>query len=296
MKVFIIGANGFMGRHLVEYFEKAKYQVFRVSRRPTDGTNEIFVDLLDPKTIHKALKRTKPDFIINCGGIIGSREEVKQNPTMTLNLLNEITLSGIKLRRIIILGSAAEYGAVPTGSIPVKETTALKPTSLYGESKKEEVEKAIEYAENHNLPLVVARIFNPIGTGMNPNQLIPGIINQAKKLDDLGSGSITISRLDSLRDYININDVARAIERLCKDNPKYTIYNIGSGKSTSNEEIVLATLSFMGITKKPSIVETSSEKEHHVASKADITRIKNEFGWAPHFTVKDTIKGIINAK
>jgi GDP-4-dehydro-6-deoxy-D-mannose reductase len=254
----------------------------------------IQADLLDKSSIKKALTIARPNIVINCAGIVDNSDASLNNIAFTTNLLESINESELKLDSIIILGSAAEYGLVDPKNVPVREDAPLNANAGYGLSKLKESQFALEYSKAKNLPVTVARIFNPIGSGMHHRFLVPKIIAQVNEIISGGKPSIEVSRLDSKRDYINVKDVAGAIAILAERHPRDKIYNIGSGKATSNGKLIEIILTNFKLPNPPQIIETSGESEQLVAIQADISRFANEFGWEPKFSIEDTIKEIID--
>ncbi len=293
MKILILGADGFVGRH-VKTALLPIHEVYGASNRASETEGTHHLDLLNKATIAKVLTSLQPDIIINCAGVVDNSEKAQLNPIMTSNLLEEIVVSGLKLKRIIISGSAAEYGIVRPTDIPVNEDVPLNASSGYGLSKAQETRLALEFKHNQNLPIVIARIFNPIGAGMHPRFLIPSIISQVRAIEEGQGDTIELSGLSPKRDYINIKDVSSAIKAIVEGNPKETIYNIGSGKSTSNGELVEIILKNSKLDTRPRILETSKQDEPLIAIQADITRVREEFGWEPITTIEATIKEIMH--
>lgn len=291
MKILVIGATGFVGSNIIKVFSN-EHEVYGASRNSLEK-GITYIDMLKPKTIQGALKSIQPDAIVQCAGIVENIEMASQNPVFTRNLLEQIETLGMK-PKIIVCGSAAEYGLVDSENIPVKETTPLNATSLYGLSKIQESTLAIK-ARANGLPVVVARIFNPLGVGMQEKFLTSKIILQIKEIKSGERQVIEVSRLDSKRDYIDVHDLARAIKMLVECNPKYEIYNIGSGKATSNGELIELFLNASNLKYKPAIIETSEQPEPTVAIQADITRLQQEFGWSPSVKLDATVKEIVNA-
>jgi nucleoside-diphosphate-sugar epimerase len=292
MKILVVGSDGFVGRNVADLLSQ-EHEVLRANRKPAE--KELFVDLLDLESITKVIKQSEPETVINCAGVVDNSEAASQNPIFTKNLLNQIVLSSLKPKRVIISGSAAEYGIVDPSNIPVAETAPLNATSGYGLSKLQEEEAALEIGENSGIDVVVARIFNPIGAGMHPRFLIPKLISQLDEYNQGERNSIEVSRLDSKRDYVNIKDISAAIKCLVENNPKERVYNIGSGNSTSNAELIDLVIKLSNATKRPKIIETATEPESLVAIQADITRLSDEFGWTPIHGIEETIKEIIHA-
>ena len=295
MKILVIGSDGFVGSAVKDALSLA-HEVYGTTRNDGDlDESHRYVDLLDKDTIAMALASTMPQVIISCAGVVENTDRAKQNPIFTSNLLEQVVESGIPVKRIILTGSAAEYGVVRTEDIPVNEDTPTKPNSIYGTSKLEESLSGLAYANEHNLPVVIARIFNPIGLGMHEKFLIPRIIQQIKEVKAGSRTIIEVSRLDSRRDYVDVRDVAEGLKALVDNSPKEHIYNIGSGESTSNGELVALILKGSGLEQKPQVVETSLEPEPLVAIQADITRMYDELGWRPNRKITDTVREILDA-
>lgn len=291
MRILVIGSNGFIGRSVANTLSE-NHEVFRACRNPKK--DEIFIDLLDEQSIRNALLNIHPEIIINCAGIVVNTDEAKNNVVFTKNLLTQAQKTGIEPKRIIISGSAAEYGFVEKRQIPVSEHAPLNAVTTYGLCKVEEEKVALELGKKYHLHVVVARIFNPIGEGMHSKFLISAIISQIEQLKLNKINAVEVSRLDSKRDYIDVKDIAVAFKYLVEGEPEHHVYNIGSGKSTTNGELIDLIVKYSNISTKPNIIESSSEPEGLVANQADISRMKNEFHWNPTRTVEDTIKEIMH--
>ncbi len=297
MKILLFGADGFVGRAIYSSLQ-TKHQVIAVTRDKNKVAKSygFYADLLKPLTIQKAIETVRPEVIINAAGIVSNTEESNQNPIFTSNILNAALSSELSYKKIIILGSAAEYGVVDADDSPVREDAVLNATSSYGLSKVKETTTALEFRKKYKLPIIIARIFNPFGQGMHQRLLVPQIISQIEEIKKGTRKSIEISRLDTKRDYINIKDVADAIKTIVEHDAKEVVYNIGSGKSTSNKELIEYMLQNSELTSKPPIIETMSEPEALVASQADITRLKTEFGWVPKYSVEQTVKELMHGE
>lgn len=293
MKVLVIGANGFIGSSVADAMSE-EHEVFRAARQ-TDVNNSLHIDLLDRSSIAELLGQINPDVIINNAGVVENSEKAMQNVTFTQNLLETAAESGLTFKKIIISGSAAVYGLVAPDNIPVSEDAPLNANAGYGLSKLQEEKIALEIGAKHNLPVVVVRIFNPIGAGMHERFLVPKIISQVQEFQAGTKDSIEVSRLDSKRDYINVKDVASAIKTLVENDCQENIYNAGSGNATSNGDLIELVLRNTSLQTRPKIIETSSDPEALVAIQADASRLKDEFGWSPAHAIEDTVKEIIDA-
>lgn len=290
MRILIFGADGFIGRSICDELEK-KHIIFRASRNVSLYSNNLKVDLLKKADILNVLKKSNPETIINCAGVIDQNMDLNMNSIFTKNIIDQaVKVDSVK--KIIICGSSGEYGQVDLKNIPVNEDVPLNSNIGYGLSKIKEEKIALKLSKKYKIKVVILRLFNPIGKNMANRFLIPRLLKQINDYKLSNLDNIEISRLDSKRDYIAVEDVASAFRVIIEGEPKYNIYNIGSGRSTTNGEILNLIIKNNNLKIKPFIRETSDEPEVLIANQADISRIFDEFGWKPIKSLKKTIRDI----
>ena len=293
MRILIFGASGFIGQ-AVKKALMIDHEVFTTTRSAPTGQNEYSVDLLEANSVMAAINSIRPEVIINTAGIVDAQADPNQNVTFTQNILQAVIDIQLVPKKIIISGSAGEYGYIQGDELPVKETTPLRADTGYGAAKKAEDEMARKFGADHQLPVIVARIFNPIGIGMAEKFFVSRI---KKQIQEYVAGERTVfevSRKDSLRDYIAVNDVASAFLALVEGEPKHDVYNIGSGIATTNNELLQLMIESSKIDTDVEVFETSQEPELLVANQADISRIRQDLGWSPRRNISDTVEEIMN--
>ena len=226
-RVFITGIEGFTGRYLERYLLGLGYEVSGGALSPS-APNHTRLDLLDKDSI-KAAFSVKFDYIIHLAAVsfaMADPAEIKNaNEIGTLNLLE--ALGSVKFKKAIFASSASVYGG---GDMPMCENSPLNPQSIYAESKifmEEQIAKS-------GLPFIIARPFNYTGTGQSENFLIPKIVRHFKDK----AHTIKLGNLTPKREYNDINDVVRIYEQLLKLEANDEIFNIGSGKAYSIEQIL----------------------------------------------------------
>lgn len=295
MNVLVFGSNGFVGRNVCNELE-SNHTVIKASRRTAaQDEHNVKVDLLDQHSIGEALRKVRPEVIINCAGIVDANMDLEQNIQFTRNILEQATQID-EVKKVIISGSAGEYGRVAPDNIPVNEATPLNADSGYGLAKVKEEQLALEYQRNHTIGVVVLRIFNPIGKGMADKFLLTRLLQQVNEYRAGERESIELARLDAKRDYIAINDIATAIRAVVEGDPKENVYNVGSGHSTTNGELLELILKNSKLEDRPHIKETANEAEPLVAIQADITRLSDEFGWRPVHKIEEVVREIVYDK
>lgn len=293
MKVLIFGSTGFIGKAVLENLSTG-HEVYTTTRSEATGYNEYSVDLLKLDAVRKVIELVRPEVIINAAGIVDPNADTMQNVSFTKNILQATSESENKPHRVIIFGSAGEYGHVLPGEIPVSEEVPLRASSGYGYAKKIEEQTALTIAENDNLPIVIARIFNPIGLNMAEKFLVSRLKKQINEYKQGTRNALELSRKDAERDYIAVDDIASAIRCLIEASPMHSIYNIGSGSSMSNDDLLKLMIDSSKLEGDPRVIETSSEPEQSVASRANIARITHEFNWIPQRSIAAIVEEIMN--
>lgn len=301
MNILVIGADGFIGRHVYDGLKDAHDVVAGISPSNTSDTYSAStrVNLMDKSAVSALLTRVHPEVVIDCAGIVDPNAKPEDNTTLTKNVFEALSGCTDLPRRIVLMGSAASYGFLRSADeIPVSEVTPLRAESGYALSKRLEEEYVTEYAKTSNFEIVVARLFNPIGKGMKSRFLIPSIIHQLENAEPNKQVVLEISRLDSERDYIDVRDVALAIKSLAEAATlRHLVYNVGSGRATSNEELITTVVDTVGYRRELIAVnQTAPAPEKLVASCADIRRITEDTGWAPRITLKEAIKEIVDER
>lgn len=293
MKVLVFGSDGFIGRNVCKELEKSNDVVRAVRDGAVDNVKEVQVDLGDQVSIGQALKITQPEIIVNCAGVVDVSTDVNLNAKFTQNIIEQaIKINSVK--KIIISGSAGEYGAVDQDLDLINEDVPLNANSGYGLSKVKEELLALEYNNKNGIDIVILRIFNPIGKNMAGRFLIMQLLQQIKEFKNGNREFIELSRLDAKRDYTAIQDVAAAFRVVVENDTKHSVYNVGSGHSTTNGELLRLLLKSCKLLTMPQIKELSAKAEVRVADKADITRLFNEFGWRPVWKIDESIEEIVN--
>lgn len=293
MKTLVIGAEGFIGRTVCRVLSYDG-ELTIGARAPDHGARgSQYVDLLQPSSITAALAKVQPEVVINCAGIVTAAGS-PTNTAMTGNLLQAVLKSGIDVRSVVICGSAAAYGPVRPGDLPVRESNPLAAFSAYGMDKVREESLGRLYRYSFGIPVVTARIFNPIGSGMPTRQFLPSMCRQLQQWKAGRRERLEVTRLDAARDYLSATDVARALSLLAYGEPRESAYNIGSGRRTSNGELLKRVFTLAGLHDVPPVSQTSSSPELPLASQADTTAITTEFGWTPEVALDDSILEVLD--
>jgi GDP-4-dehydro-6-deoxy-D-mannose reductase len=232
-RAIVTGADGFLGRHLVWDLELRGVRVTTLTRRSRSGTSNIAMGdaMWCPVRLADIIEATEPDVVFHLiGSAAGSITELEQSNLGVTNALMR-ALRDVHARPLLVCcGSAAEYGKAIVDGVPVKETQACLPVSPYAASKLAQTNAVLEFSEATGTPVLVARIFNPIGPGM-PSYLALG--DFARQIACLSSrGVLRTGNLNVYRDFIDVAHVTNAFWTLAENPAARGIVNICSGEAT----------------------------------------------------------------
>ncbi|MFE2996251.1 NAD-dependent epimerase/dehydratase family protein [Nocardia sp. NPDC059246] len=292
MRVLVTGANGYLGRAVVEALHSAGHEpvaMVRAQGRAIPGAADVRVaDLLDDKAVRNAVDGV--DAICHLAGLTRARESVDEplryfrvNTAGTLSVLEAMVDAGV--RRIVFASTGAIYGTPDVQ--PMTEDLGDAPPHPYAGSKLA-AELAIEaVAGSGELAAVIVRLSNIAGgADGDSSRLIPRVLTAASEHSALivnGDGT-------AVRDYLHVMDAARAFVACIEHLPPIgtaTRYNIGSGQGTSVLDVVAAV---ERITGRPVALQHRSAAAEPAVLINDPTKAMAEIGWKPtHSDIDDIV-------
>lgn len=282
--VVITGVNGFLGgalqAALADLWPKA--QVIGLTR------NE--ADLSDRAATRLAFEKLRPDCVFHMAGCTYSNDWsalFNGNIVTTINLLEVVRELGLKTR-VVIPGSAAEYGRVADETKPIAETTAPNPLSAYGAIKAAQTSLAQTYAKQ-GLDVVVGRLFNIFSDSMKKS----AITEFAEQLKRIANGAqppeLHVGNLDPTRDYVHLTDVCSAFAALATDGRRGEIYNICSGQSFSMREILKLMIAQTNVNPQLVVDAARSRPADIPYSRGDKRKITADTNWQPKIPLDTAI-------
>jgi UDP-glucose 4-epimerase len=256
MNIIVTGAAGYIGGQIALQLRDVGHSVTGIDRRPLpqhlQGTMNFVQADFDSDEAYRRLLEVRPEAIVHCAGTSLVGPSIKHpsdyyhnNVVKTLNLLN-IVLNAMPRTRFIFSSSAAVYGEPIR--IACNEDDPLQPISPYGQSKLM-VEQILEsYHQAYGLDYVAFRYFNACGAdsqcrhGQEPGatHIIARVLESIRDTKDFVLNGIDYPTPDGtcVRDYVHVEDIARAHIMALDPNVAAGVYNLGSNTGTSNREII----------------------------------------------------------
>lgn len=267
----------------------------------------ITADFRVAAAVDRAVEESRPDAVIHLAGV-SYPPEADRRPEVTydINALGVVRLiESLERRRdadngrvdpvLLVVGSAVQYGRHDEGEMPLSETAALRPLTVYGASKTAQEVIALQAHRRSGLRVICTRSFNHSGVGHASEYLLPSLVARAQRIRQGGEPVLTLGN-NVVRDYLHVADVVTAYLSLVERGRPGEVYNVASGRGVTTHELAEAVLQRAGVT-----AEISTEPE--LVRATDIptligspAKLQRDTGWKPTRTYADIIDDLLHAE
>ena len=292
----VTGAAGFLGRAVLHAAADAGYEVTGVIRACEGllgaGTAPaVVLDWGDERALLRLLADRKPAAIVHCAGAsgrassAGERDELYEaNVGVTTRLLAAVRRQCPRAR-VVVLSSAAVYG--PSPPIPTGEDAPLAPKTEYAASKVRAEEVARSYADVGG-EVVVARPFNIVGAGEPPGSVIAALATQVLGVPRDAQAHVRLRETSSVRDFLDVEDCARALVQLSVAGVSGRAYNVCSGRGVSIGDLVVSAARVWGRRIELELDEPAAPGTVSIGDPAALTAL----GWRVERSLDDSLAAI----
>jgi dTDP-glucose 4,6-dehydratase len=324
MKIIVTGGAGFIGsaviRHLIQKtdhdvlnLDKLTYAANLSSLRSVDDSNRyqfVQADICDGEMIKQILTDYQPDAIMNLAAeshvdrsIDGPGEFIHTNVVGTFNLLQQalgywqsLDASRQSSFRFHHISTDEVYGSLGAEGM-FKEEDAYQPNSPYSASKAASDHLIRAWQETFGLPTVLTNCSNNYGPFQFPEKLIPLMIIkglQGQALPVYGKG-------ENIRDWLHVEDHARALCLVLEKGQIGECYNIGGWCERTNIDVVGAICDLLDElrpdekigSRRDLITFVADRPGHDMRYAVDANKIKQELGWVPEETFETGLRATV---
>ena len=298
--VLVLGANGFIGRHVVAAMTNLpEMEVLGAGLgTPLPGLERrwLDVDLLadDDSRLVAELRTAAPAVLVNCtGATSGTTDDLTRlNVLTTARVVEALAQSNLRTR-LIHLGSAAEYGPGPVGK-PVTESADTRPVNPYGTSKLAATQ-IVAAAADRGRDAVVLRVFNALGPSMAPGSLAGAALRRLSEAVASSAPRIEMGPLGSIRDFVDVRDIGAAVVAASRvPRLEASIVNVGSGTGHSARELVEALAQAVGFAGEIAEGAAGSPRSSDVPWQvADVSLARRLLGWRAVHDLRSSVELMI---
>jgi dTDP-glucose 4,6-dehydratase len=325
MKIIVTGGAGFIGSAVIrQYINDTEHTVINLDALTYAGNLESLADIdqssrytfehvniCDTNEIERVFKLYQPDAIMHLAAeshvdrsIDGPADFIQTNILGTYNLLDVAKkywdrLDGEKKQhfRFHHVSTDEVYGDLDeTGYFT--EDTCYQPSSPYSASKASSDHLVRAWHRTYGLPIVITNCSNNYGAYQFPEKLIPLVTLNAlegKPLPVYGKG-------DQIRDWLHVDDHARALRLVLETGKDGETYNIGGHNEKTNLEVVITICGLLDklmpdsphVPHESLITYVADRPGHDLRYAIDADKIATELGWTPQETFESGIEKTIH--
>jgi len=288
VRVFVTGARGFVGGHLVPRLRDAGFEV---------TATDLDLDVTDRAAVEGRLRLARPDAIVHLAAQSSvAASAVDPESTHRINVGGARSVLEGALRcgsrpRVLLIGSADQYGSASPGARPFREDSPLAPASAYARSKVEAERLGTAFADR-GLEVVRIRAFGHSGPGQSDTFALSSFARQTAEIEaGRREPVLRVGNLDSVRDFLDVDDVVEAYVRLLDPDVAADIYNVASGVGTPLRDLLDALLD---LANQRPLVECDPERVRPADYRVgDASRLRAATGWTPRVPIERMLERLL---
>ena len=308
MRALVTGAAGFVGRHLTTHLLSQGHELGGLVH-PMDGGPgslgprvEVFpLDILDEAALGASLLDFAPDAVFHLAAFSnpeGSWKEARR--TLETNIIGAHNLLWAAMEsgsrpRVLLVGSAQQYGDVPAEAQPISEEREQRPLTPYAVSKTSQELLGRRSVWSDELPVYITRSFNHTGPGQADGYVSSSFARQVAEVErGTREPLIRVGNLGARRDFTDVRDVAAAYCAIVERGQPGRPYNVCRGEAVSIREVLDE---LVRLSRVPVQVVVDPERYHALDARlmvGDPTRLKTETGWSPRYSLHETLRDLLD--
>jgi UDP-glucose 4-epimerase len=298
MRVFLTGATGFIGSHLLRRLRQEGADVLALVRPATDpwriepllpACKLLPGELANVSQWAKSFREFRPQTVVHLAWAgVGNRHR-NDAAQIDANLMPTVELARLSIEagveKFIGLGSQAEYGPL---NRKISESDPTEPTTLYGAAKLAASVLVRQLFAQAGISNAWVRVFSTYGPMEDPDWMIPYLIGKL-----LAREKPALTACEQKWDYLYGPDAADALFELIRNKAGAGIFNLGSGQVYTLRAIVEKIRDMINPELSIGFGEVPYRPDQVMLLQADISRLQGATGWTPATSLEEGLRQTI---
>jgi 3-dehydroquinate synthetase/nucleoside-diphosphate-sugar epimerase len=328
MRVAVTGAQGFVGRHLVDaLLARPGVEVLGLGRSADDRTafthdvhwgdapvraplwraardrlaGERYryhrLDLRETAAVVRVLGDFAPTCVIHLAAALRDQpldELLASNVGAAAALLDALVGARLEACRVVLGSTGGVYGEAPAAALPLHEDLRGAPVDLYSLTKQASEDATRILAGRHGLRVVWARLFNLVGPGQDERHLFGRVAAQLAAIRaGLRRPELELGGLDCTRDFVDVRDAADALWLLACHGEAGQAYNIASGRETRVADAIALLIEAAALAAPVEVRSISRRAADVPRHWGDIARIRR-LGFEPRIGLPASARAVLD--
>jgi GDP-4-dehydro-6-deoxy-D-mannose reductase len=288
VRIWVTGAVGFVGSRLTRSLAAGGHDVVGVDRE---------VEITDASLVAERVAAARPDAIVHLAAqSSGARALRAPEQTARVNYFGaRAVLEAARRRapraRVLLVTSGEVYGSAAPGSPPFRESDPLAPGSPYARTKACADLLGEHYATG-GLDVVRVRPFNHTGPGQADTFVAASFAHQVASIArGEHAGPLRVGNLDSVRDFLDVEDVIAAYGLLLDPDVAPGPYNVASGEGRRIGDLLADLLALAHLRCEVEVDPERVRPTDHAVG--DASRLRDATGWQPRVPWRDTLSRLL---
>ncbi len=245
--ILISGGLGSLGRVLSMTLRQMGFRVVQSGRNVPIGVDYYPMDVANYSQTLAAIAALKPTIVVHLAASFENEFDSAfvTNVLGAKNVLAALKESSVPAR-VVLAGSAAEYGVVTESENPIGVQRVLHPVSIYGLTKSWQTDWGL-FCAHEGQDVVVARIFNLYGAEMSERLFVGRVQQQIREVLLGKQNTVKVGSLSAARDYISLNDASQQIVAITQKGQRGGVYHVASGRPITMRALLKQMLAENGL-------------------------------------------------